>query len=318
VAAVRSGNTYTVYINGVANATTSTGANTINNLSGADANKRLRIGARGGVSMGCGVDFYKGNIDEIRFWNVARSGTEIQQNYNVEIDAASNSNLVAYYTMNQGIANGTNTGLTTLIDQKGTNNGTLTNFSLTGSTANYVSQYSSLIVLPLKWLSFTAQRKNETVLLQWSTASEINTSDFAVEHSANGRDWQSISTLPATGNSNHIQKYSYTDAAPIAGMNWYRIKQRDNDGKYSYSEIATIRVNKNQLLNVLGNPVTNGVLHIQINQSTPQLVSLFSSEGKLLWTRQLVPGKHSINVAQMPRGTYLLRYGSYSEALMFE
>jgi hypothetical protein len=315
IAATRSGNNYTVYINGVANATFSTGSNTINNQSGADANKRLRIGARGGVSAGCGLNYFSGGIDEIRFWNVARTATEIQQNYLTEIDPASNSNLVAYYTFDQGIAGGTNTGLSTLIDQKGDNNGTLNGFGLTGSSGNFVGQNGSLFVLPLRWLAFTAQKQNQSVLLDWHTASESNVADFKIEHSSNGNDWRIIGQLiAANGSSNH---YSYTDIAPEAGINYYRIRQTDLDGKSTYSEIRSVRMNTaTDNFNIINNPVTSGTLQLQTSLSSGETIRLFSAEGRLIWTKKLNSGRHSIDVSALPKGLYLLKGINQTEKIL--
>ncbi|HYK55273.1 MAG TPA: LamG domain-containing protein, partial [Flavisolibacter sp.] len=242
IAVVRRLNDYYLYINGVQNATISTGANTINNQSGADVNKRLRIGARGGVATGCGLNYFNGSLDDLRYWNVARTATEIQQAYLKEVAPALNSNLVAYYTFNQGVASGTNTGLRTLIDQKGVNNGTLTNFALTGATSNFIAQGSSLVVLPLKWDSFTAQSQGNNVLLKWRTSSELNTKNFVVQRSIDGRLWSDIGQVAAAGSSYTIKEYSYTDVHPVEGINFYRILQTDIDGRSSYSNIRTATI----------------------------------------------------------------------------
>jgi hypothetical protein len=82
--------------------------------------------------------YFNGTIDEIRTWNTARSRSEIQTNMNAELSIS--SGLVANYHFNQGIAGGTNTGLTSLTDASGnSNNGTLTNFALTGARSPVVS-----------------------------------------------------------------------------------------------------------------------------------------------------------------------------------
>ena len=106
---------------------------------------------------------------------------------NTELNPATQTGLVSYYTFDQGIAAGTNTGLTTVIDQSGNNNGTLTNFSLTGSSNNFVAQNPG-ITLPVTIISFTAEKVANSVLLQWSTASEENTKDFTIQHTT-GNVW---------------------------------------------------------------------------------------------------------------------------------
>jgi Concanavalin A-like lectin/glucanases superfamily/HYR domain/Secretion system C-terminal sorting domain len=102
------------------------------------------VGA-GGVSIG---QHYPGGgcngnlkVDDVRIWGTARTGTEIAANMNNALTGAENG-LIAYYDCNQGIANGNNTGITSLIDLApfgGSNNGTLQNVSRTGTTSNFTT-----------------------------------------------------------------------------------------------------------------------------------------------------------------------------------
>lgn len=108
-----------------------------------------------GRANGNASTYFSGTIDEVRVWNRALCQAEIQNNMNGELPTpASQTGLVAYYKANQGTAAGTNTGITSLADSSGNgNNGTLTNFALSGSSSNwdsgataisgYVTQYYS-------------------------------------------------------------------------------------------------------------------------------------------------------------------------------
>ena len=97
----------------------------------------------GGISLAANaagsVDYSNIGISDCRIWTVARTAQQIADNYNIQIPSNS-SGLVIYYKFNQGTANGTNTGLTTLTDSTSNNyHGTLTGFALTGATSNWVS-----------------------------------------------------------------------------------------------------------------------------------------------------------------------------------
>lgn len=269
-----------------------------------------------GYNTVAGGQPYDGKMDEVRIWNTARTQTEIQNNMNAEIDPSA-SGLALYYTFDQGTATGTNTGLTTVIDQSGNNNGTLTNFSLSGSTSNFLTQNSGMFVLPLKWISFTAQKQNENVLLQWSTASEMNSSDFQIEHSADEKNWEMIGSV-VTNNSNEINSYSYIHLDPSTGINYYRIRQNDKDGKYSYSKTVSVKMNQEAaVFKVLVNPVPAKALQLQINNTANQIISLTSSGGKTIWVKEFSPGLHTININQ-PGGIYLLKAGRQTERLIIQ
>lgn len=91
-----------------------------------------------GVQPGCN-EFFGGSVDEVRIWNIVRTQSEIQNAMSTEL-AGNEAGLVAYYNFNHGVAGGTNTGVTTLTDKtSNANNGTLNNFTLTGTTSNWIS-----------------------------------------------------------------------------------------------------------------------------------------------------------------------------------
>ncbi len=83
---------------------------------------------------------FLGKIDEVRIWNTARSAENIRAYMNRDIpDPATETNLVAYYPFDYGEPSGTNTGMTEVLDASmNGNNGTLTNFALSGASSNYV------------------------------------------------------------------------------------------------------------------------------------------------------------------------------------
>lgn len=91
------------------------------------------------TSGSTGIGLCDMTMTELRIWNIARSDTDIlnnKDNFNI---STSTPGLMYYYKMNQGVANGNNTGITTLIDSKGAANGTLFNFALTGNISNFIA-----------------------------------------------------------------------------------------------------------------------------------------------------------------------------------
>jgi PKD repeat protein len=98
------------------------------------------------------------------------------------------------------------------------------------------------VPMPVKWLSFTGHLAGEeTVSLNWSTASETDNHHFEIERNVR-YGWENTGIVKSSGNGQHVQAYSFTDRLPAdrEGAVFYRIRQVDNDGKFSYSAIIAI------------------------------------------------------------------------------
>lgn len=97
--------------------------------------------------------------------------------------------------------------------------------------------------LPIELISFTAKPTNKgSVQLDWITASEINNDFFTIERSADGLDFHELTTLPGAGNSSVTLNYAFTDKNPFFGISYYRLKQTDFDGQFTYSNIIAIKL----------------------------------------------------------------------------
>jgi alpha-L-arabinofuranosidase B-like protein len=165
--------------------------------------------------------------------------------------------------------------------------------------------YFTISVLPVTWLSFTAQEQKAGVLLKWQTATEQNSKDFTVRYSTNGETWTNLATLPAAGNSTAASSYKYVHSSPVPGDNYYRIAETDLDGKTTYSDINTIHIAPAQTeFQVLQNPAVGGILRVRVN--TPTTLSLYSMDGKLLQRTQSPQGTLLLPLDAYPKGTYLL------------
>lgn len=219
-------------------------------------------------------------------------------------DAELNGLAEADLTLN--IHNGTNWTAYPASTRDAINNYVLTD-GLSGITLNELTLASQFAPLPLTWVSFTAiAQNNSQSLLQWATAQEQNTKDFYIQHSADGINWVTIGTLPAAGNSNSTSHYNYVHTNPVKGPNYYRIKQTDIDSRYSYSPVRTLSFTSVlQPFTILGNPVTNDVLTLQVNMATS--LSFYTADGKLLWQEQVNAGTKTIDVSRYTKGVYLLK-----------
>ncbi|TAE80628.1 MAG: hypothetical protein EAY81_10345, partial [Bacteroidetes bacterium] len=127
----------------------------------------------------------------------------------------------------------------------------------------FIVKLTSSGMLPVKLIAFNAVLAHKKVNCTWETASEINNDYFTIERSVDGEDFEDVGTIKGRGNSSTNSHYHFTDNNPFEGISYYRLKQTDFDGKYTYSpiqkvgsteqldgEIALHYVNDNPIINI--------------------------------------------------------------------
>jgi hypothetical protein len=120
--------------------------------------------------------------------------------------------------------------------------------------------------LPISLLQFDAYPVVQRVEIIWSTATEINNDYFTIERSKDGITFEELMTVEGAGNSNQILYYKEFDENPFDGISYYRLKQTDFDGQFSYSDIRVVNFNKPMLnsgIFVYPNPVVGNGLFIK-------------------------------------------------------
>ncbi|NOT52261.1 MAG: hypothetical protein HOP10_13395 [Chitinophagaceae bacterium] len=115
--------------------------------------------------------------------------------------------------------------------------GTITS-GLIGTFGPFTLGYTTYPI-PLKLLSFTAERRPGISYLKWSTENEYNVDHFDVQRSYNGAIYQTIGNVAAR-NTSSLQHYFFEDHSTLNGLAYYRIKSIDIDGKFSYSNIVVL------------------------------------------------------------------------------
>lgn len=98
------------------------------------------------------------------------------------------------------------------------------------------------IILPVKFISYAISKAKDGILIKWSTTEEINAALYIIERSADGRSWQVIGQVQASQKPAAINYYLYTDKALLTGVTYYRIKQVDSDGQFTYTSVRSIRL----------------------------------------------------------------------------
>lgn len=158
--------------------------------------------------------------------------------------------------------------------------------------------------LPVRWLAFTAEKTTAGNLLNWRVDGQTPRTLFEVQRSGNGLDFSALQTIPASGTS----AYRFTDAQPLPGINYYRIKEKE-DGREYYSRIISIRNDHvNRFVEIAPNPVTNGLLRFGFvnDNGQPFDINIINTEGRLMMVQKQTDSYGTLNISFLPSGTYYL------------
>ena len=170
--------------------------------------------------------------------------------------------------------------------------------------------------LPVTWLSFTAQKINNTsVAVKWSITNAYNNKYYEVQRSGDGINFSSIFQLNEGNDSKAIQQYSYTDFKVLGGINYYRIKQTDADGKSSYSAIAKVILEENVLQwSIQPNPAKNAAAFYSKKNMTNVSITVYNISGKNVYSVQrsaISAGEQiTIPVSTLAKGIYFVKVKS--------
>lgn len=183
-----------------------------------------------------------------------------------------------------------------------------------GGAENYKTPNLPVTVqlpLPVELVSFTAQLRRDKANLNWVTASEKNNQGFEVQRSQNGQQFTTLLFKEGRGTTTARTAYEAVDERPLAGLSYYRLKQIDTDGKFSYSPVVTVKNAGLTEASFYPNP-TSGTLTISLPQaqaSVAQKVVVTDLAGRIV-RAQTLPATGEVDLSQLQAGTYLVTVGS--------
>ena len=147
-----------------------------------------------------------------------------------------------------------------------------------------------------------ARLQDQTAVLTWRTETETNNAGFEIQKSTDGIQWQRIGWQAGQGSTSTPHTYMYADENPFSNTSYYRLKQVDFDGKFTYSNIASLEYIRPQV-NVYPNPATDK-LYINTDNQTIDHVLIFDTMGKQI-NAQITD--NTIDVALLPKGLYTIK-----------
>ena len=167
--------------------------------------------------------------------------------------------------------------------------------------------------LPLKMLNFKGSLKETAVILDWSTANEFNTSGFDVERSVDGENYGSIGWVNSLG-TDGLNTYSYNDNNIVKGNKYYyRLKQVDKDGKFTYSSVVIIAyLGGKNWVNVYPNPVKNNLFIQRQNGSYANTNIVISDvNGKVVYqNNSSLSTTLEVETSTWSNGVYIIKFNS--------
>lgn len=221
------------------------------------------------------------------------------------------------WTTTTGTINSGSNALTANVKSPGTYTLTAYNGAVSaGCLTQTVISLSSLncSLLPIELTNFYATVKYKSVEINWETISELNSNYIDVERSSDGIEFESLTQLQSSKNSNQLKQYSYTDENPYPHINYYRLKLVDMDGSVKFSKIIDVELNVEKIIinNIKPNP-TKDVIYYDVHTSKKTEVfielinftglkvyqeSKYTEEGKSTW---------NLNLENLSQGVYILK-----------
>jgi len=180
--------------------------------------------------------------------------------------------------------------------------------------------------LPVELTTFTAKASGKEIVLNWSTATEINNAEFQIERKSNN-SWVKIGSINGNNNSNSAKSYSFTDNKVLEGKYAYRLKQIDNNGLFTYcKEVDVSLISTPEKYDVMQNypnpfnPTTN--ITFAVPQKCNVKISIYNIMGQFIGTlinSEYDAGVHSVKFSgqNLSSGVYIYKIeaGSFSKTM---
>ncbi|UOQ52420.1 T9SS type A sorting domain-containing protein [Hymenobacter cellulosivorans] len=164
--------------------------------------------------------------------------------------------------------------------------------------------------LPVELVAFTAQVRDNSVVLNWATASETNNRGFEVQRSSDAKTFTTIDFKKGAGTATTRTKYEAVDTKPLAGVSYYRLKQIDEDGTASFSKTVVVTTKLTEV-SVYPNPTQGAdVVTVALPAGTTEglLVRITDLSGREIRQARL-SNQGELNTQDLKPGTYIIVVG---------
>ncbi len=180
----------------------------------------------------------------------------------------------------------------------------------------YRGIYTWLYIVPVEFISFTADVNENNVTLSWTTATETNNQGFEVQRAKTNEGYEVVGVVQGNGTTTEINYYSYIDLEIPDGVYNYRLKQIDFDGSFEYSDVIKVIVGTPHIFSLQQNypnpfnPSTQITYQLAENSNVVlKVYNLLGKEIAVLVDEQKEAGIHKVNfdASSLPSGVYLYK-----------
>ncbi len=166
--------------------------------------------------------------------------------------------------------------------------------------------------VPVDLVGFTAKRQEEKALLEWTTRVEVNNKGFDIQRSEDGANYETIGHVQAQDATTFENHYSFVDESPARGLNYYRLKQIDNNGDYTYSPIRQVSFDGPQggKIRFSPNPVIDEIEVQNLTANKIETIYITDDANKLIRTIQVdaTQDRHKYDLSELNSGVYYVRF----------
>ncbi|MEO5569629.1 MAG: SBBP repeat-containing protein [Bacteroidia bacterium] len=184
-----------------------------------------------------------------------------------------------------------------------------------GGGAVFVHKMNSgLTALPIELVSFYGRAIEMQNILYWTTLSEINNNYFSLQRSRTGNNFETIGILNGAGNSTQKSTYSFTDAKPFMGINYYRLQQTDFNGEISFSKIIALQNPPDKFYELITspNPAIDFINVFYKNLNANDEIIILNTLGETL----IKTNKNKIDISGLQNGIYLVQIKTAAEKIL--
>ncbi len=180
-------------------------------------------------------------------------------------------------------------------------------FDVTDGFSGFIVQTSTLVILPVELEYFTGVRRGTANQLNWKANCSAGNSSFEVQRSADGNNasFVTIGTV-ATTDARCQQPFDFSDASPLPGRNYYRLRITDPNSVVKYSGVVMLQSNQLVANSVYPTQLAPGVtLQVSYGSSPKGSFVLFDGMGRQVYSREIISGVQSFEPGRQPAGVYL-------------